>query len=132
MPHVILSGRYGDARYGRGMLGAVAPTPTTVQPIAAPVTPLTKPSASPVTQMQQMFPPQPAPEAPPADAKVLAPGILLDLRGGNIWYNGARIAIVSAVLSAIVVKMVLFGGSKAGQMIRNGAGRFVAKKPDAA
>lgn len=140
MPHVILSGRYGNGRYGRGRLAGLGATATVPQPLQAPVAaqpaaatvPMTVPKTSPVQQMQAMFPTPPAPDAPPADATQLAPGILLDMQGGNLWYNGTRIAILSAVVSALVVKMIMFSGKHAGNLIRNRAGQIVGKKPDAA
>jgi hypothetical protein len=52
-----------------------------------------------------------APQAPPADAKVLAPGLFLDLHNGNIWYNDMKIPIVGGLISAVAIKLIMFGGA---------------------
>jgi hypothetical protein len=107
MPHVILSGPYGNRAFGRSGaipgMGAVATTPQPVaQPVSAPA----------------------APVGPPPDAKMIAQGIYLDIGRGDLWFNGARIAIISAVVSALAVKLVLFGGNKVGAAAKAQMARF--------
>lgn len=118
MAHVILSGVYGNARYGRGMLGAIAPTATSPQPLAKPV------AASPVAAMQALAPTSAPPTSPPPEAKEISAGVFLDMTRGDLWFNGTRIAILSAVVSALAVKMVFFGGNKLGALAKGQMARF--------
>ncbi len=119
MPHVILSGPYGDRRFGRGLLGDMQPLPTTPGPQAIPV------SAGATSIPIQQMPPMWQPQGPPANAIQVGNGIALDPAGGNIWMGATKIAIIPAIISAIAVKMILFGGKKAGMAARG----VFAKKP---
>jgi len=47
----------------------------------------------------------------------------LALDEGSIYVSGNKIAVVPALLSALVVKVVLFGGKKVGKAVRGSIGR---------
>jgi hypothetical protein len=55
---------------------------------------------------------EPVEAAAPVPAAEVEP-FKLDLENGNIWLSGNKIPIIPALLSALVVKVVLFGGGKA-------------------
>ncbi len=62
---------------------------------------------------------------PPPDAMQITQGFAIDLKRGDMWVGVTKIAIVAAVLSAITVKVIMFGGN-AGQNALRSAFR---KKP---
>ena len=64
--------------------------------------------------------PAPAgPVGPPADGMKITDGLVLDLKRGDMWVGVTKIAIVAAVLSAITVKVVMFGGAAGGNALRS-------------
>ncbi len=61
----------------------------------------------------------PISDGPPADATKVAEGFVVDMHRGDIWIGPTKVAILPAVFSAIAVKVILFGGSYAGNKARD-------------
>jgi hypothetical protein len=55
------------------------------------------------------------PAGPPADATVISanPPVFFDLKSGNIWYNTTKLAIIPGVITAVAIKVIMFGGGVA-------------------
>lgn len=68
-----------------------------------PVAPVPTVSATPLTT---------DPDGPPADATLLAPNIYFDMKSGNLWYNTTKLAIIPGVITAVAIKVIMFGGGK--------------------
>ncbi len=64
--------------------------------------------------------------APPG-SKVITAGLAIDTSRGDIWFNGSRIPVIPAVISAVVVKGILFGGAMAGQYARGAMAKKFGK-----
>ncbi len=62
---------------------------------------------------------------PPPNAITITQGLAIDPSRGDIWVGPTKVPILPAVLSAVVVKVIMFGGSAAGGYV---AGRFSRKK----
>jgi hypothetical protein len=52
----------------------------------------------------------------PAGSMFITPELALNLKDGNIYYQAMKIGIIPALITAVVVKGVMFGGSKVGSM----------------
>ncbi len=50
----------------------------------------------------------------PPDATFITPDLAIDWRDGNIYYQAMKLSIISSLLTALVVKGIMFGGSKVG------------------
>lgn len=53
------------------------------------------------------------PDGPPADATLIAPNVYFDLKSGNLWYNTTKLAIIPGVITAVAIKVIMFGGGVA-------------------
>lgn len=126
---IMLKLRRPDYRMSGPKFGQIRPTVTT--PLTAPGSSLVpRPRFLPagVSGLGAAVPAQaaPAPSAggPPPEAKEITQGLFLDMTRGDIWVGPTKVPILPAVLSAIVVKVIMFGGSAAGGFV---AGKFSRK-----
>lgn len=67
----------------------------------------------------------PSAGGPPANAITITQGLAIDASRGDIWVGPTKVPILPAVLSAIVVKVIMFGGAYAGNKARS----LVSRRP---
>jgi hypothetical protein len=67
------------------------------------------------------------PNGPPADATVLStnPPMFFDMTSGNLWYNTTKLAIIPGVITAVAIKVIMFGGGKVATAAKN---KFLGSK----
>lgn len=59
-----------------------------------------------------------APQAPPADAIVVGPNMFIDKHNGTFWYGDMKFAIIPGIITAVAIKIIMFGGAKAGGLFK--------------
>ncbi len=69
---------------------------------------------------------------PPADVTKIAEGFAVDLHRGDVWIGVTKVAILPALFSAIAIKIIMFGGSYAGNKARAAVSSRFAKAPASA
>lgn len=67
-------------------------------------------------------------ETPPASAHALPGGMHLDAASGTLWVGNSPIKLVPAIVSALAIKLIFFGGEKAGAAMRHGVSRLRGAK----
>lgn len=65
---------------------------------------------------------------PPSNLYDLGPGVQWDMDKGSLIYNGMSIPVIPGILSALVVRAVLFGGSKVGGYAATKAKSYLNRK----
>lgn len=73
------------------------------------------------------IPALPAPA--PSNLYDIAEGVQWDMDKGSLIYNGMTIPVIPGILSALVVRAVLFGGSKVGGYAASKAKSYLNRKP---